>query len=116
MLAPGADLKFGTSLYLATVSPAGAQNAEAIRNQAADTTRSEDTELLDFVEGECVTVQCYSIPYMDDADVGFKVIQYHMAEPREREIGFGSTPRAALRDAIRNLQTGSANTQEGGEA
>lgn len=37
----------------------------------------------------------------DDADVGWHVIEYHMAKPHERRIGYGKTPRQAIDAAIR---------------
>lgn len=40
------------------------------------------------------------IPGVDDADVGWRVIEYHMAKPHEREIGRGRTPREAIDDAM----------------
>ena len=71
----------------------------AVRMRAAN----HDTKLLDFVEAELVTVKCVSMPTPggDDADTAFEIVQYHMAPPRERTIGYGSTARAAIRDAIR---------------
>lgn len=71
----------------------------ATRMQAA----KHDTKLLDFVEAELVTIKCVSVPTPggDDADTAFEIVQYHMEPPRERMIGYGSTARAAIRDAIR---------------
>lgn len=34
-----------------------------------------------------------------DADIGWHVVTHHMAEPHEREVGFGKTPLEAIRDA-----------------
>lgn len=71
----------------------------AARMRAAN----HDTRLLDFVEAELVTVKCVSVPTPggDDADTAFEIVQYHMAQPHERVIGYGNTARAAIKDAIR---------------
>jgi hypothetical protein len=78
-----------------------------------------DRELLDFMEANLVTVKCVNIPTPggDDADTAFEVIQYHMAAPRERTIGYASTAREAIRAAIRATDPqGDLFAQEGAPA
>lgn len=62
-----------------------------------------DRELLDFVDANMVTVKAGNVPALvgDDIDREFSVIQYHPDEPRERVIGYASTAREAIREAIR---------------
>jgi hypothetical protein len=64
----------------------------------------EDAERLDYTERECLTVRCVDIPTgAGDADVGYEVVSYHMAEPYARIVGAGPTPRAAI-DRARNVK------------
>ena len=58
-----------------------------------------DAVLLDFQERECITVRCEAA---DDDDVFYDAVSYHMAEPKERVIGTGTTPREALIQAMHN--------------
>lgn len=64
-----------------------------------------DTEIaykaLRTAEAECWTIKCESYPTgAGDADVGWEVISYWQAPPKERVEGRGSTPLKALIDAM----------------
>lgn len=57
-----------------------------------------DTQLLDFLEAECIDVRCFSSPTgAGDADVMWRCIQHYMAAPKERELGH---PAMSIREAI----------------
>lgn len=62
---------------------------------------SEDTELLDFLAAESADLVNFAIPYEDDADIGWRVLQHHIGEAEPRVIGevFEDDPRAAIRAA-----------------
>lgn len=62
----------------------------------------KDGALIDAVESACWDVRCEDIPTgQGDADVGWTVIEHHMAAPHEREVGIGGdTVRDAIRAAI----------------
>lgn len=60
-----------------------------------------DTERMDFLENNPAKLECYDIPTGgDDVEIGWRVIEYHMSKPYEREIGRGNTARDAI-DAAR---------------
>ncbi|WP_186252235.1 hypothetical protein [Burkholderia gladioli] len=63
---------------------------------------SEDTKLLDFLAAESADLVSFAIPYEDDADIGWRVLQHHIGEAEPRVIGevFKDDPRAAI-DAAR---------------
>lgn len=63
---------------------------------------AKDAERLDFIEECTVDLRCHSVvlPGCDDADIYWNVIEHHMAEPNEREIGWGNTARQAIDAAI----------------
>ncbi|WP_186260304.1 Lar family restriction alleviation protein [Burkholderia gladioli] len=62
---------------------------------------SEDTKRLDFIAAESVDLVSFAIPYEDDADIGWRVLQHHIGEAEPRVIGevFKDDPRAAIRAA-----------------
>lgn len=61
----------------------------------------KDSERLGIVDSNSWTIECYDIPTGgDDTDIGWRVIEYYMAKPNEREIGSGKTPREAIDAAI----------------
>ncbi|WP_186167280.1 Lar family restriction alleviation protein [Burkholderia gladioli] len=64
---------------------------------------SEDAKRLDFIAAESVDLVSFAIPYEDDADIGWRVLQHHIGEAEPRVIGevFRDDPRAAI-DAARN--------------
>ena len=70
-----------------------------------NTEQDSDAALLDWLRDGCCDLRCISLPTPggDDSDVRWTVIEHHMAEPREREIGrsFTDNPRDAIRDAIK---------------
>lgn len=59
-----------------------------------------DTELLDWLEDECLDLICVSSPIADtgDYDVRWEVHE-HLNEGRTKATGFGETPRSAIFDA-----------------
>lgn len=67
--------------------------------QPAPDALREAAELFKLIEEECWTLKCQSYPGMDDAEVGWEVIEYHMAKPHERVVASGSTPLRAMREA-----------------
>lgn len=76
---------------------ADAQDAAQASGQA-----QEDTALLDWLREETCDLRCIDMPTgAGDGDVRWVVVQHHMAEPREREIGRSHTddPRDAIRAA-----------------
>jgi hypothetical protein len=66
------------------------------RLQAAEA----DTKRLEHIKSGCLTLQCCEDHGYDDADVHWEVIEYHMAEPKERMIGYGRTPQEAIDAAM----------------
>lgn len=61
----------------------------------------KDRDRLCLVERQCLTVECYDSPTPggDDSQEMWRVVEYHMAAPKARYIGYGTTPRAAIDDA-----------------
>ena len=78
-----------------------------IRGKASD---AEDGKRLDFIENNTVDLRCHDAPTAggDDADVVWNVIEHHMAEPHEREIGWGNNAREAIDAARAQQQDGAA--------
>lgn len=77
---------------------------------------SADTERLDLweiIEDEAWTIQAVDEydSLAGDGDVRWDVIQYHMAEPRERVVGTGRTPKAAVLNAIDAARGAEPSTQ-----
>lgn len=65
----------------------------------------EAAALLRTIQQECWTLRCVSIPTGgDDADVGWEVVEHHMAKPHERVVAIGCTPTEALRCAASELK------------
>ncbi|OBR50243.1 hypothetical protein A6456_17845 [Paraburkholderia tropica] len=92
---------------LLAAHPTAQRMSDALRD-------AEDTARLDWLREECCDLRSISVPTGgDDADVNWIVIQHHMAQPREREIGrgFSDDPRAAI-DAARKAEI----ERQGGEA
>lgn len=84
---------------------AGLKDGKALGDLTTEQRMSdaEDAARLDWLREECCDLRSISVPTGgDDADVNWIVIQHHMAEPREREIGrgFSDDPRDAI-DAAR---------------
>lgn len=79
--------------------------AVAARMLAVQTAQNEAMrkalELFEALEVNCWDLRCIDIPTGGgDADVGWNVIEHHMAAPRERIVGTGSSPAEALRAAL----------------
>lgn len=64
--------------------------------------RAAFSAMFDAIETECWSLKCvsYSNGAAGDADVGWEVVSHHMAKPHERVEGRGSTPIAAINDAM----------------
>lgn len=60
----------------------------------------KDKARMDEIEANTLTLKCCEDQGYDDADVHWEVIEYHMAEPKERMIGHGRTAREALSAAM----------------
>jgi hypothetical protein len=58
-------------------------------------------EPLQILEENCWDLRCIDIPTgAGDADIGWNVIEHHMAPPKERIVGTGSSPIEAIQDAL----------------
>lgn len=65
--------------------------------------RFTEKDAMDFIFGECLDIRCVAIHGMDDADIGWEIVQHHMARPRERVIGRGTTPLEAAETAYKTF-------------
>ena len=89
-----------------STEPEPAQLVEhAINTLKAENARLQkrvgELELYLALERECWDLRCIDIPsFCDDKEVGWIVIEHYMAEPKEREVGFGSSPVEAIRMAL----------------
>lgn len=63
---------------------------------------SADTHMLNWLRENTCDLRCIEIQGFDDSDVDWVVIEHHMAEPHEREIGrsYSDDPRGAIRAAM----------------
>ncbi|EKS37798.1 hypothetical protein [Afipia clevelandensis] len=70
--------------------------------QSTDPEGSSRTETaLDILEQNCWDLRCVDIPTgAGDADIGWHIVEHHMAPPKERIIGYGNAPLDALMDAM----------------
>lgn len=60
----------------------------------------QKVDVAEILESNSWDLRCVNIPTGgDDYDIGWRVIEHHMAEPCERIIGYGTTPLEALKDA-----------------
>lgn len=60
--------------------------------------------LLRELEENTCDLRCRNVPTGgDDYDVQWFVVEHHMADPRERELGVGRDPIEAMLTAFRNL-------------
>ncbi len=62
----------------------------------------ENDFYLAILEQETCDLRCVDLPAFgaNDYDFEWVVIQHHMAEPQEREIGRGKTAIEAIKDAF----------------
>lgn len=74
---------------------------DALARQVEELTK--DKAMLDTVEAKCWDVRCENTMVgFDDCDVGWMVIEHHMADPKERQVGImGDTPREAITSAMK---------------
>lgn len=69
--------------------------------------KTTDTALLDFLRDESLDLRCFDMPTGgDDADIGWRTVQHHMGEPRERVASevYHDDPRAAIIAAMERLR------------
>lgn len=56
---------------------------------------------LEIIEQNCWDLRCVSLPTgAGDADIGWEIVEHHMAPPKERIIGRGNSPMKALNEAL----------------
>lgn len=56
---------------------------------------------LEIIEQNCWDLRCVSLPTgAGDADIGWEIVEHHMAPPKERIIGRGNSPMEALNEAL----------------
>lgn len=59
------------------------------------------SQALEIIEQNCWDLRCVDIPTgADDADIGWQIIEHHMAPPKERIVGYGKSPMEALNEAM----------------
>ena len=62
---------------------------------------SERIDVAKILEDNCWALRCIDIPTgAGDADIGWNVVEHHMAPPKERIVGTGNSPIEAIRDAV----------------
>lgn len=61
----------------------------------------EEPDLLQVLDEECWDLRQVSISHGDDASTLWTVVGFWMAKPQERTLGYGITPKDAIRDAIK---------------
>ncbi|KGH27744.1 hypothetical protein [Comamonas testosteroni] len=61
-------------------------------------------ELLGFLQDQCIDLRCFTTS--DGEDVGWRTVQHHMSEPRERVVSevYGDQPRRAIREAMARIE------------
>lgn len=56
---------------------------------------------LEIIEQNCWDLRCVSLPTgAGDADIGWEIVEHHMAPPKERIIGRGNSPMKAFNEAL----------------
>ena len=65
---------------------------------------ARDAELLDFLHDQCIDLRCFTTS--DGEDVGWRTVQHHMGEPRERVASevYSDAPRQAIREAMARIE------------
>ena len=65
---------------------------------------ARDAELLRFLQDQCIDLRCFTTS--DGEDVGWRTVQHHMSEPRERVVSevYGDQPRRAIREAMARIE------------
>ena len=65
---------------------------------------ARDAELLAFLQDQCIDLRCFTTS--DGEDVGWRTVQHHMSEPRERVVSevYGDQPRRAIREAMARIE------------
>lgn len=63
-----------------------------------------DAELLSFLQDQSLDLRCFSSS--DGEDVGWRTVQHHMSEPRERVVSevYCDQPRRAIREAMSRIE------------
>lgn len=68
----------------------------------------KDAERLNLLRDGSLDLRCFNVPTGgDDCEIHWRVIEHHMAEPREREIGrsYSDDPREAIDAAMQEQKT-----------
>lgn len=65
---------------------------------------ARDAELLSFLQDQCIDLRCFTTS--DGEDVGWRTVQHHMSEPRERVVSevCSDDPRRAIREAMARIK------------
>lgn len=78
-------------------------NREMVRAAPQPAQRTADTKRLDALAENSWDLRCFDIPTGEgDGDIGWRVIEHHMAKPCERTVAevFRDDPRQAIDEAI----------------
>ena len=65
---------------------------------------ARDAGLLRFLQDQSIDLRCFTTS--DGEDVGWRTVQHHMSEPRERVVSevYGDQPRRAIREAMARIE------------
>ena len=75
--------------------------ASAIRAIALSEGMLASPDVLKTLEDNCWDLRCVDVPTGGgDADIGWNVVEHHMAPPQERVVGIGGSPLEAVQDAL----------------
>ncbi|WP_043004925.1 hypothetical protein [Comamonas testosteroni] len=78
--------------------------AESWNNRPQAQADARAAELLGFLQDQCIDLRCFTTS--DGEDVGWRTVQHHMSEPRERVVSevYGDKPRRAIREAMARIE------------
>lgn len=77
--------------------------------------RSESEAAFEVIEQNCWDLRCVDIPTgAGDADIGWQIVEHHMAPPKERVVGYGNSPLEALNDAMTQADAILSSLNDGG--
>jgi hypothetical protein len=89
------------------MAPSIRQRLREIASRMAEPAGVTDTAMLDFLAAEYLDLRTFEmlIALSNDADVGWRCLQYHMGEkePREVSVSHHDDLRAAIRNAMQAL-------------
>lgn len=94
------------SLTLPSVLGGVDQPSSADGQQCNEQSGKQLSPALEIIEQNCWDLRCVDIPTgAGDADIGWQIIEHHMAPPKERVVGYGNSPIEALNDALAGGQS-----------